>query len=391
MADEEYNSKDYKTGERIGRKGVEVTFKGLMKIAEFSATKKKISWQDGNPFTTDLSDIISQWKKGHDALIALGDKLDKKGAVSDDLVRGVEDGQATATTKFLSELKDRPLIDELVGNLQANFQRYYVDTSPYKKNLQVPAGITSPDALFKHLLDNNRGLALSDLHIQEEMTKFLHKNMKAFKESGGDTIYFDFPPDEMESINKMTVEEFRKDLKGADWQTSAKGNAMLYKVKESDSLRELYEALLAAKEEGIRLVCMDKRDLGENVMQKGISMRYAVTNFEWAHKIEEDRKDRSGKFLVFGGVAHFANSAGPSNGLVDDALGIPNLGFVYTKTEDGKFHAGTGSGIDFCLHGGPDYVAKMLDGQTFRQDEAEFKKDALSPTQVKSKENPRSL
>jgi hypothetical protein len=219
--------------------------------------------------------------------------------------------------------------------LDRAFQKHYVDGAPVE-NKTLDAAVVTQRGLLTALLQQNRGIALGDFHTQEEPVKLLTDNMALLKKLGVDTIYTEYS-DSFNQINAMSIADLkelaeRHEKNGVRIPT-AEEQATYYKVDHSgDSAKIFIEMLIAAKEQGILVVNIDRQ--GKAREDEGLttpySYRVAQTNFIWTDNILADRENiqkttgAEGKFVVFGGFNHFADSA-TGKGMVDEALGIPFL------------------------------------------------------------------
>ncbi len=237
----------------------------------------------------------------------------------------------------------------------------------HDENTNIPESVRSQDQLFRELINNNRGVAFGEVHTQDETTKLMTRNMAAAKKAGVDTIYLEWD-DDFEKINSLSVKQLDELAKNGRVKTEEGGMLRLMTAKElarhygveraDDSQRESIKMLAEAKRHGIRVVNVDARLVGQEHAQNDSGVRVASTNVEWAAEIEKDRKktdpEGKGKFLVYGGAAHFAN--GYNLGVVDERLGIPALAFDFSRKETNGFRrASADEGVDFWLDGGPDY------------------------------------
>jgi len=244
------------------------------------------------------------------------------------------------------------------------------------KNLSLPEDVDTEEQLIKTLLKNNPGIAISDLHISRAGGNLIGKYMKAMKESGVDTIYTEMGSESTLNTSKIMLKLGIKLSGGILNDYLMRENAIKYGARGSDN-HDLarYKMFLAAKENGIELVNIDKvysRLDEDKVTNIAPDSRYqishhrtATTNFIWTENIRNDRAEnnKQGKYAVWGGAAHFERI-----GLVAKALGIPVINFD-DREFSAKPHIAKGDdsySADFYLPRGvchPDMkeVAKLYD------------------------------
>ena len=240
-----------------------------------------------------------------------------------------------------------------------------VDT---QKTLAKNANQSSEIDLIVDLLTKNPGIALGDVHTHDETSNFIAQHIDKFKGAGVDTIYIEFPSDYFKKINQLTVGELHQLVRDREYGDiklpSAELNAMAYGARKSDdSFAAIMKMIAAAKENGIRVVNIDKPgDVRDVECDLSPNHRVASTNFTWTQSIAEDRETlkeegmEAGKYIVWGGVGHFTN-AFTRKGLVDDGLGIPFIAFTNRpKDASPAVIPGIGwSGADYYFNGGADY------------------------------------
>ena len=132
-----------------------------------------------------------------------------------------------------------------------------------------------------------------------------------------------------------------------------------YGVETDDLFGDMRKLVLAAKENNIRIVNIDKQDPARDLeIKTSMPHRYASTNFTWAENIEEDREQHpEGKYIVWGGASHLMTNETGIRGLVDEKLGIPVVAFdkrdkySLPVIENGE----SKNGADFYLAGGSCY------------------------------------
>lgn len=273
--------------------------------------------------------------------------------------------------------KSGKLVYPLPGDqesLQHAFLADQVRDSEFKEDTKISREISTERGLLAALLMKNRGLAIGDVHTQDEAPKLVSENMPLFKMLGVDTLYIEFSDDAFQKLSAMSASDIRElvQKRETDGLKLRKNEdvAAAYGVGNADDTMAAWPLMFAAaKENGIRIVNIDKKDLAR-IASQGSKMRIAETNFIWTENIEEDRRQlkektgKEGKFVVFGGFAHFAHGTlneekEISTGMVDEALGIPVIAFERRdKNEPPVFRRDPSkNGPDFYLRGGNDYPA----------------------------------
>lgn len=273
--------------------------------------------------------------------------------------------------------------------LNKAFEEQVVKTAP-GKHLAVDAGVKDETALALDLLKRNPGLAVADAHVRDEASLFIADRMKEFKAAGVDTIYIESPEKDFNLVASLSLPELRdviktREYKGQSLRTPEQFAAD-YNFKNSDDSVIAHMTMIAeAREYGVRIVNIDKKGDVRNAesLVLGSDHRLATTNFSWTDAIKTDREElrqqghSDGKFIVWGGAHHFT---GKHEGMVDDALGLPVIGFTRADKQTGPvFLKGwSANGPDFFLRGGGDYPGAI--GLTAIQDthHALEKLDALS-------------
>ncbi len=294
---------------------------------------------------------------------------------------------------FFMEMRKHPEMGRVFNSEtidRAFVQQRLIEGVP-RENTNVPESVQTEQELVQTLLANNVGFAVGEVHTQSEADQFLVRNMTEFRANGVDTIYIEGNDKRIQRLLAASDEDLGEYLAYAETPEGRKRNrefvSRVYHVPaeevddvDIDNLR----MFKAAREQGIRIVNIDKTGAARPMELAVVSHRLASTNFIWTDNIQQDR-ERSGlqgKYIVFGGAAHFdsdglafeAIEEGEepmvfmrNNGLVDEALGIPSISFQ--KQEDGTnkvFIRGTNpNGPDFYLPASedhPDMVEALLPG-----------------------------
>lgn len=246
--------------------------------------------------------------------------------------------------------------------------RRALEGSEQRKNIILEDGVDTQEGLVRELLKKNRGVAFGDVHVFAQSSHFIAENMASFKEAGVDTLYVEFPEKDFKQIEAMSVEECKQLMRdrkfGSITLPTANEIASAYGTKSADDMAlEWLGMITAAKEQGVRVVNVDKQDAVRDIESLDLGAhRIASTNLQWTANIEADRKklqesnQGDGKFIVFGGMAHFLNRDN-SHGMVDDMLGIPVVQFEKSKPTAIAFRQGISpNGADFYLSGGERYL-----------------------------------
>src|SRR5579862_3275208 len=233
--------------------------------------------------------------------------------------------------------------------LDRAFAREYLASAQRAKNTRLNPTTTTESAFVADLLSANKGFALGENHLQDECCTFLARNMGTFKAHGVDTIYMESQA--LQRVKGFSPAELRQLARDGHYQhvrlPSAKDQAETYNSARSDNvLCEEIKMLAAAKENGIRLVYIDKRaGLARDAETMG--HRIASTNFVWTDIINADRgmlakkSHPEGKYIVVGGLGHFICNKFSMNGMVDKALGIPVIAYERADKQGPAFKRAT--------------------------------------------------
>ena len=249
-----------------------------------------------------------------------------------------------------------------------------------KENTSIPADVQTEQGLVDTLLANNRGIAVADIHTKADSLAFVTRNMAEFRKQGVDTLYMEQQDSFFERVHHMTDQELRIAIEHnknpAVLAKNKESTAKIYnqKIENVDDVKTAYyEMALAARENGVRLINIDKKGIARDMELTG--NRLANTNFVWTDTVEADRKalkeqtGKDGKFILFGGAFHLTSTAMTfgddktarmvSNGFVDEGLGIPTIGFEKAKSDQtAAFRKSeNANGIDFYLPAKGDYPA----------------------------------
>jgi hypothetical protein len=247
--------------------------------------------------------------------------------------------------------------------LEAVFYRDHVRQGP-AKNLDIGQGADTPGELMAALLKNNQGIALGDIHVYDESSKLIADNTETLKKSGVKTIYLEFDDKKFRQLDALTPAQLKELQKNGVYGditiSSAEKMAQGYGVAtKDDSMASVVGMIAAAKEGGMRVVNIDRKGEARNYELRAGKQRLVTTNYTWVDAIEKDRAgmlkrgEDPGKYLVFGGNGHFTGE-----GMVDEALGIPTIGFDNREKKPGAglVRGHSKNGADFYLPGGTDYV-----------------------------------
>ena len=271
--------------------------------------------------------------------------------------------------------------------LSANAEKF--GNKSDQENTSINDTTKKQDNLYQELLGKNSGLAVGDQHNQGESLQLISRNMKDAKKQGLDTVYIEMEASSFEVLrnctDKQLQEFYDKGKTVIDGKTlnldSAKDTAKHYEQSHSDNWsKEMVGMAIAARKEGVRLVNIDAR-LSNNPIENEDDARIAKTNLEWPQAIADDRKanDLHGKYIVFAGVAHFADT--DHKGLVDERLGIPSIAFDHSRKETDSYRkAKPEEGIDYWMDGGPDYSHASQDFAKYRKEtEQALKEQGFDP------------
>jgi hypothetical protein len=275
------------------------------------------------------------------------------------------------TQKFI---RDHPEVGQSLNPFTLNlaFYKQHIDGVAPVENTGLNFQTDTEGELVADLLSKNPGFALGDAHNQNETLQFLTRNMAALRKTGVDTIYYEGG---VGQYNDLTSKELRSLADTGKFYDlvlpTAQHTAKHFNIAESDHRHKaLVLMVAAAKDHGIEIVDMDKGGPARTAESVVLKQRMASTNFSWTENIKADREAMEasgrepGKFVVFGGMYHFIRTniatdrvmAG-SNGLVDEALGIPLLAFEQANPQRSAAfrRSGNANGPDFYLPGGLDY------------------------------------
>ncbi|MEK6745483.1 MAG: hypothetical protein AABY33_00420 [Pseudomonadota bacterium] len=220
-------------------------------------------------------------------------------------------------------------------DLNEIFRRDYIKDAPAKHTSIAPSTNT-PKELLVDLLSKNPGIAIGDYHNSSSSYPLVSNNMTDLKKAGVDTIYFDADSAGFSKLSNMSIKDLKEELAKRTpeviKQENEKGGPGSYKFKEPiDRYGDELRLFLAAKENGIRIINIDKDDPARGFESGGAgNNRTASTNYTWTERILEDHKEmpRSGKYIILGGGGHFGSSDyETTKGYVDDRLGIPFVTF----------------------------------------------------------------
>ncbi|MDX1974444.1 MAG: hypothetical protein SFT92_02085 [Rickettsiales bacterium] len=267
------------------------------------------------------------------------------------------------------------------GVLDRAFARQFVTEEKQASASYIPDnGIQTEDALIHDMLSKNRGFALADIHTQSESLEFMTRHMQQLKKEGVDTIYTELPTLNAQVVQgsdvtwrtlmqpSVSVEDFEAIVRDIKGQLNSNEMREVNKVAygptfandlDISTVDATYFAqldfLLAAKKAGVDIKYVDRpnnlpRDIEPRLFP---GMRQATSNFIWTDAINmyEGIKNREAeaagndpstrRFIVWGGAAHFTNTPEQldnpdrpiprAHGFVDEALGIPSIGFASTN------------------------------------------------------------
>ncbi|MDX2113286.1 MAG: hypothetical protein SFW63_06105 [Alphaproteobacteria bacterium] len=262
--------------------------------------------------------------------------------------------------------------DRLQQKANENFLKHYVAKADHKKNLDVPRDVATVPELVSVLLKNNPGIAIGDIHVEQEPPQLLVELMPQLKRDGVDTIYLEQSPKDVAKLNALSRDELNLLLEERavpDKDVYAHTQESLAEVWQKPSVDDVEKQWIrlhqAARDHGIRLVGMDSEGL---VGGKDRVLRIALTNPVWTDYIKNDRKilanegRHGGKYVVIGGLGHFDNEmVGNWHGLVDEALGIPVLSFDRTHDGAPAFVKPLNGAADFYLAANPYYKPISLE------------------------------
>jgi|GEM_PF-2362395 len=253
----------------------------------------------------------------------------------------------------------------------------FADSKPYisalikregplkEKNLNI-APDTTRERLLPALLAKNPGVALGDVHFFGETNLYLASQMRELKKAGVDTIYLEDEDKHFKSMSALSDEQLRqllRDRKLGDIILLGKAEADLTDPARSNTDPDgtYVQMMLAAREQGIRIIPIDKKGLARD--QEPMVHRLATTNITWTDTIRRDRDllekqgKKAGKYIVWAGYDHLVDTPG-SYGLVDDSLGLPVVAFEQGRKDNGAVRRGVENEADFYVKGGEQYVTR---------------------------------
>ena len=236
--------------------------------------------------------------------------------------------------------KQQEALNEYSVYEQAITQRF---GAPPAKHLDVDLGDKSRQEVMGALLANNPGVAVGDIHVFGESMAMLADQAKAFKAARVDTFYIEDSQNHFDAYSRLSLAELKQLHEKREL-----GELMLFSPRDDDpkdpaktrldSDGAYIEMLIAARENGIRVVRIDK-DGAAREADLVMAHRLSSTNMTWSEKILADRRHLAaegktgGKFIVWGGLDHFTDN-GDGKGLVDDVLGLPVVTFDKGHKDD---------------------------------------------------------
>ena len=234
---------------------------------------------------------------------------------------------------------------------------------PPAKELDVAIEHLPREKVATTLLSHNPGLAITDIHVFGESMGFMADQAKAFKAANVDTFYVEDSQAHFDRYSRLSLEELKtlhkeRKLGSIEMHSPRDEDTKDPEKTRLDNDGAYVEMLIAARENGIRVVRIDK-DGAARETDLNMSHRIATTNMTWSERILADRKALAdqgkppGKFIVWGGMDHFVNS-GDGRGRVDDVLGIPTIAFDKgNKNDPSLVRRGNGTyEADIYLPGG---------------------------------------
>lgn len=270
---------------------------------------------------------------------------------------------------------NNPEIMESAGNVKVfdeAFRKIYLSGAP-QKNLTLPEGTNTPEAMLSALLQNNAGIAIGEHHTKNTASNFIINNMELLKNSGVDTIYLEIGTNSFNELKNSSIEELKAMLLEEEKNTTenkeliVKSYGNKQNIQNTDDLFiSRIKLFLSAKQHGIDIVNIDQKDsareLSGELINSSIETRFSSTNYTWTENILKDRQTKTGgKYIVFGGFSHFGVFEN-STGLVDEALGLPVIAFDNrnTDTETKILRGNNTKGADFYLPAGPCHIDLKL-------------------------------
>jgi|CXWL01.1.fsa_nt_gi hypothetical protein len=249
-----------------------------------------------------------------------------------------------------------------LGALNEIFHKDYLKDSP-AKNLSIAPNTNTPKELLLDILSKNNGIAVGDYHNSSTSYPLVSENMAALKKSGVDTIYFDANDVGFSKLNNMSTNELKDELAKRTpefiKEEAEKNAAGSYRNKTPlDNYGDQLRLFLSAKENGIRLVNIDKEDPARGFESSRAlgDHRVGSTNYTWTEKILDDRQNMpsGGKYIILGGAGHFGSIGATGRGYVDERLGIPFIAFDDRDKNDKSpiLKGHHKDGADFYLPGG---------------------------------------
>lgn len=259
------------------------------------------------------------------------------------------------------------------------------------ENTQLADGTNTREALFAQLLANNPGIAISDMHVFDDSFSLVERQMQTLKANGVDTIYVEFNKEGLGEYQALSLDELRKLSR-----TGAAGDiihsdpekwGLYYAADKSDDWKKGFtDMLIAAREQGVRVVGMDEKSF-DNYAVHHWDRRLVVTNAVWADNIKKDREElreetgnADGKYVIIAGAAHFNYP----KGRVDELLGIPTIALAKGRRDKQPAfeRIDMPPQADFLVPGGPDYYDTKKDILSGKLDETGQAMQQRFPTSV---------
>ncbi|MEM7205843.1 MAG: hypothetical protein AAF628_36655 [Planctomycetota bacterium] len=239
----------------------------------------------------------------------LGPESSLPSADQDKLKRYLADQLRSAHTKYAERVE--------TSALDQQFHKRFLP--PMKaESTQIGGHVTNRESLIRDLIRANPGVALADIHSHPDVIRLLGDGIPMLAQEGVDTVYLEDDHDDFQYWHDQSTDQLRQHI-----EEIGAGTAPV-----TPHRREIATFWLAARENDIRVVNIDKPGPARLYERVFTNQRVATTNFQWTDQIIKDREIREGKYIVFAGIEHFrVNHRLQTNGLVDDALGIPTLAF----------------------------------------------------------------
>ena len=273
---------------------------------------------------------------------------------------------------FYTWNKNNPEIIPAINNiepLEDSFRRQLA-YAPHK-DLSLPENVKTPEELIPALLERNAGIAIGDIHSYSAALPFIYDNIASFKKAGVKTIYMELDDPTFLDLNAGSIQELQTMINSRSPETIQKSREATAEVYgtggKRDNFEELLKLFLAAKENNIEIINIDKKGPARD-FETSLSLKHRVssTNYTWSENIIADRENKQpdDKYVVLAGLGHFTEIY-TAKGLVDDKFGIPVIAFDNRplNTESPILRGESLNSADFYLPAGGCYPDTKLEAK----------------------------